>query len=68
MLKQGFRDLRWKYLLTNGCYWLYEKLIIEIVFIYYWLLLVNQADQVQACIKSNFRTLPTRVAEFHLLQ
>jgi len=30
----------------------------KLVFIYYWLPLVIRAYQVQACIKSNFRTLP----------
>jgi len=43
-------------------------ILIEIVFIYYWLSLVNQADQVQVCIKSYFRIFLTMVAELHLLQ
>jgi len=39
-----------------------------IILFVYWLPYVNRVDQVQIFTISNFRTLPTKVAECHLLQ
>jgi len=41
---------------------------ISIYFLNCWLPLVIQTDHLQACIKSNFHALPTKVAYSHLLQ
>jgi len=78
MLRQINRSLGnpWDFEIYGGNFCLYKwsLLVIEetsnrLSIFYYWLPLVNREDQVQAYIKSNFRTLlPTRVADMHLLQ
>jgi len=40
--------------------------IVYLLFIIFLVTIGHRANQVQACIKSNFYTLPTKVAELHL--